>query len=120
LFFWRINILNTDALTRLKEHSGMYDDLMENDPEMIRLREKWRAEGRAEGLARETAKGERKALCAAIITVVKVWFPSLEKQAQQKVSRMRSNKNLWHLFEQLVNHPDEATASILLTKNNLT
>jgi hypothetical protein len=94
----------------------MYDDLMENDPEMIRLREKWRAEGRAEGLAREFAKGERKALRTTILIVVKVWFPSLEEQTQQKVARMRSNKNLWHLFEQLINHPDEATASILLTK----
>jgi hypothetical protein len=91
----------------------MYDDLMENDPEMIRLREKWRAEGRAEGLA----KGEIEELRKNILILVKAWFPSLEEQAKQKVVRMRSSKNLLHLFEQLVSAVDEEAARTLLTKN---
>jgi hypothetical protein len=99
----------------------MWDDLMENDPEMIKFREKWRAEGRAEGLAQwragEIAKGEIEVLRKNILILVKAWFPPLEEQAQQKVVRMRSSKNLLHLFEQLVSAVDEETARTLLTKN---
>jgi flagellar biosynthesis/type III secretory pathway protein FliH len=41
----------------IQERLSMYDDLMENDPEMKRLRAKYAAEGLAEGLAEGEAKG---------------------------------------------------------------
>jgi predicted transposase YdaD len=41
----------------IQERLSMYDDLMENDPEMKRLRAKYAAEGLAEGLAKGEAKG---------------------------------------------------------------
>ncbi|MBV9709988.1 MAG: hypothetical protein JO011_03605 [Ktedonobacteraceae bacterium] len=97
----------------------MYDDLMENDPEMKRLRAKYAAEGRAEGLAegevRGKAEGEVKTLRAAIVTIIKTRFPSLTKQAQKRVARMKNSNDLNNLFEQLLSVADEAAARALLS-----
>jgi hypothetical protein len=95
----------------------MYDDLMENDPEMIKLREKWRAEGLAKWQAGEISKVEMEVFRKNILVLVKAWFPSLEEQAQQKVAHMKSSRNLRHLFKHLVSATDEETARALLIKN---
>jgi len=119
----------------IQERLSMYDDLMENDPEMRRLREKYKAEGlaagkaeglaagkaagKAEGLAEGEAKGEArgevKSLRAAILTTTKIRFPSLTKQARQRVTHMKDLNDLNDIFEQLLRVPDEATASALLS-----
>ena len=111
----------------IQERLSMYDDLMENDPEMKRLRAKYAAEGRAEGLAEGEARGEArgeakgkaegevKTLRATIMTVIKTRFPSLTKQAQRHVARMKNTNDLNNLFEQLLSVPDEAAARALLS-----
>ncbi len=95
----------------IQERLSMYDDLMENDPEMRRLREKYKAEGLAEGLA----EGEAKTLRATILAVIKTRFPALTKQARQQVAHMKNPGDLNDLFEQLLSAPDEATARALLS-----
>ena len=102
----------------IQERLSMYDDLMEKDPEMQRLRAKYKAEGLAEGLAegeaRGEARGQAKTLRATILTVIKTRFPSLAKQAQKRVAHMKDLDDLNSVFEQLLNAPDEATARALL------
>jgi hypothetical protein len=102
----------------IQERLSMYDDLMENDPEMRRLRAKYKteglAEGKAEGLAEGLAEGAVKSSRAMILVVIKTRFPALAKQAQQRVVRMKKIDDLNELFEQLLSAPDEATARALL------
>jgi pyruvate/2-oxoglutarate/acetoin dehydrogenase E1 component len=88
----------------------MYDDLMENDPEMRRLREKYKTEGLAEG----EAKGRR----VTILTIVNMRFPSLREQAQLHVAQVSDVDDLQELLEQLVSTSDEKTARALLTSAN--
>jgi len=107
----------------IQERLSMYDDLMEKDPEMRRLREKYKAEGLAEGKAeglaegeaKGEAKGEVKGLRTTILTLIKMRFPSLSKQAQQQVAHMKKPGDLQDLFEQLLIAPDEASARALLS-----
>lgn len=102
------------------ERLSMYDDLMENDPEMKRLRAKYAAEGRAEGLAEGKAKGlaegKAEALRLTILTFVKTRFPALTLKAQKRVERIKNADKLQNLFEQLISAPDDAAASAILTK----
>jgi hypothetical protein len=100
----------------IQERLSMYDDLMENDPEMKRLREKYKSEGLAEGLA----EGEIKALRKTILTVVKTRFPSLVKQAQQRVAHIADVDDLTALFEQIMTASDEASARAFLVIDHLT
>jgi hypothetical protein len=58
----------------------MYDELVERDPKM----KKMRAESEARGEVKGVAKGLRK----AVLRAVKLRFPALIDQAQQKVVRM--------------------------------
>jgi len=95
----------------IQERLSMYDDLMENDPEMRRLREKYQTEGEA--------KGEIKASREMILTVVKMRFPSLTKQAQQRVTQVTNVDGLRKLFEQLMSASDEKTVSVLFTSDSL-
>jgi len=85
----------------------MYDDLMENDPEMQRLRAKYKMEGLAEGKA--------EALQANILIFIKARFPALTKQTRQRISLMANIDDLQDLFEQLVSISDEAEARELFT-----
>ncbi|HEY5002365.1 MAG TPA: hypothetical protein VII61_04395 [Ktedonobacteraceae bacterium] len=111
-----IILRRTDRVTEedkrmIQERLSMYDDLMENDPEMRRLREKYKTEGLAEG--------EMKALRETILTVVKMRFPSLTKQAQQRVTQVTNVDGLRKLFEQLMSASDEKTVSVLFTSDSL-
>jgi hypothetical protein len=110
----------------IQERLSMYDDLMENDPEMKRLRAKYAAEGeakgRAEGEAKGIAKGEAKglskgkteALRTTILTLIKVRFPALRKLTQQSISQITDADELQEVFEQLVSASDEATIREIL------
>src|SRR5450631_418636 len=95
----------------IQERLSMYDDLMENDPEMRRLREKYKTEGLAEG--------EIKALRETILTVVRMRFPSFNNQARQRVTQITNINDLQELFEQLMSASDEKAALVLLTSDIL-
>jgi predicted transposase YdaD len=102
----------------IQERLSMYDDLMENDPEMKRLRAKYAAEGRAEGEAKGKAagltEGKMKALRTTILTLIKVRFPALRKLTQQSISQITDADELQDVFEQLVSASDEATIREIL------
>ena len=119
-----IILRRTDRVTEedkrmIQERLSMYDDLMENDPEMRRLREKYKTEGLAEGLAEGEAKGEMKSLRMTILMYVKARFPSLTKQAQQRVTQVTNVDDLRKLFEQLMSASDEKTVNVLFTSDSL-
>lgn len=93
----------------------MYDDLMEKDPEMRRLREKYKTEGLAEGLAEGLVEGLRE----SVLICVKARFPSLTKQARQWVAEMMDADDLQELLEQLMTASDEASVRALLASTDL-
>jgi len=87
----------------------MYDDLMEKDPKMRKIR--------AESEVRGEARGEAKMLRKVILSVVKRRFPSLLAIAQQRVQSLTRPDDLDTLFEQIEDASDEATARSLLTSS---
>ena len=89
----------------------MYDDLMEKDPKMIRIR----AESEAQGEARGEAKGRTQELRMTIVAFVQVRFPTLVELANQKVKRVSTPDELRLLFQQLMTASDENAARSLLT-----
>ncbi len=91
----------------IQERLSMYDDLMEKDPEMQRLRAKYKTEGLAEGEAR--------ALQEAILTIIEARFPALTKQAQRRIALIRDANNLRELFRQLLGASDEVVARRVLS-----
>jgi hypothetical protein len=90
----------------IEEMLSMYDDLMEKDPKMRKIR--------AESEARGEAKGAIKTLRMTILVLVQGRFPALLEQAQQRVKRTTSVDELKQLFEQLASASDEAAARALL------
>lgn len=88
----------------------MWDDLMERDPKMKKIRKESEAKGEARGEAQGIAKGLQK----AVITVVTLRFPPLTELAQQKVSRIRQPDQLNLLLEQVTSVSDEEAARLLL------
>ena len=84
----------------------MWDDLMERDPKMRKIRKESEAKGEAEGLA--------KGLRTAVVTVVTLRFPPLTGLAQQKVARICKPEKLSLLLEQVTSVPDEESAPSLL------
>jgi hypothetical protein len=80
----------------------MYDDLMEKDPKMRRIR------------AESEAKGEAKGLKIAIMTIVNRRFPSLAEQVQQHVKSITKVEDLRALVEQVAIASDETAARSLL------
>ena len=84
----------------------MWDDLMERDPKMKKIRKESEAKGEAQGIA--------KGLQQAVITVVTLRFPPLTELAQQKVSRVRQPDKLNLLLEQVTSVPDEEAVRLLL------
>ncbi len=92
----------------IQERLNMWDDLMERDPKMKKIRKESEAKGEAQGLA--------KGLRTAVITVVTLRFPPLTELAQQKVTRIRKPETLNMLLEQVTSVPDEETARSLLDR----
>ncbi len=97
----------------------MYDDLMENDPEMQRLRAKYKteglAEGKVEGKAEGKVEGKAEGMQETILTFVEARFPALTKQARQRISQMRDADELRNLFGQLISISDEVKARELFS-----
>jgi len=98
----RSTIVPEEDKRMIEERLSMYDDLMEKDPKMRKIR------------AESEAKGAIKTLRMTILLLVKGRFPALLEQAQQRVKRTTSVDELKQLFEQLANASDEAAARALL------
>ncbi|HEV2654482.1 MAG TPA: hypothetical protein VGT82_05965 [Ktedonobacteraceae bacterium] len=106
----RSTIVSEQDKRIIEERLSMYDDLMEKDPKMRKIR----AESEARGEARGEAKGALRTLRMTILLLVKGRFPALLEQTQQRVKRITSVDELERLFEQLASASDEATVRSLL------
>jgi hypothetical protein len=102
----RVKTLPRSAKREIQERLNMWDDLMERDPKMKKIRKESEAKGEAQGIA--------KGLQQAVITVVTLRFPPLTELAQQKVSRVRQPDKLNLLLEQVTSVPDEEAVRLLL------
>jgi hypothetical protein len=90
----------------------MYDDLFENDPKI----QQWRAAWEAKGEVRGQIEGQTQELRNAIVSYMKVRFPSLVPLAQKRVARLKEPATLNHLLESAYTAPDEAAIRVLLGK----
>jgi predicted transposase YdaD len=106
----RADIVALEEKREIEERLNMYDDLMEKDPKMRRIR----AESEAKGEARGEARGETKGLQKALVSYVKVRFPSLTELARKQVRRLTTPEVLDRLLQGVYSAPDEATARQLL------
>ncbi len=102
----RATIVPGEEKRVIEERLNMYDDLMEKDPKMRKIRAESEARGKAEGTL-QTAR-------VMLLVIVKRRFPTLLEQAQQRVKQITSFDELHHLFEQLEGTYDEAAARSLL------
>ena len=84
----------------------MWDDLMEKDPRMRKIRRESEAKGRTEGLV--------EGLRQAVITAVRLRFPHLVELAQQRVAQINRPDKLNLLLNQITIVPDEDAARSLL------
>jgi len=103
----RAKILPAEEKQEVEEKLSMYDDLLERDPKIRKLRKQSKVEGRAEGKA--------EGLQEAVVTIVKRRFPTLTELAEQKVAGITKPAQLESLLEQVVDAPDEAAARFLLS-----
>ena len=110
----RATIVSEEEKRMIEERLSMYDDLMEKDPKMRKIRAESEARSEARGEARGEVKGEIKTLRMTILLLVKGRFPALLAQAQQRVKRTKSVDELKQLFEQLASASDENVARSLL------
>ncbi len=94
----------------VEERLDMYDDLMERDPKMMRIR----AESEAKGEAKGETKGEVKGLRTAVVTAVKLRFPTLVELARQKAIKIEVPNELNVFLNEVVNATDENTLRLLL------
>ena len=85
----------------------MYDDLMEKDPKMRRIR--------AESEARGEARGEVMGLRISILAIIESRFPALVGLAKQRVRALTKVDELTALLRQLLTVSDEEAARSLLT-----
>jgi len=94
----RANIVPLEDKQILERRLSMYDDLMEKDPKMRKIR----------------AESEAKGFRIAIVTLVKGRFPSLTELAQQRVKQVTMPDDLRALLEKIISASDEATARRIL------
>ncbi|MBO0779121.1 MAG: hypothetical protein J2P37_09880 [Ktedonobacteraceae bacterium] len=92
------------------ERVSMWNDLLENDPYIQKLK----AESEARGEARGEKIGEVKALQRIALSMVRGRFPELTELAQERVSKVASADQLELVIEMLVNVQDETTARMML------
>lgn len=90
----------------IQERLNMWDDLMERDPRMRKIRKESEAKGKARGLAEGLQK--------AAITAVALRFPPLSELAQQRVTRVQKPETLNLLLDKVTTVPDEDTVRLLL------
>ena len=108
----KVKTLPRNEKREIQERLNMWDDLMERDPKMRKIRKESEAKGLAKGKTQGLAEGLQK----AVITAVKLRFPPLTELAQQKVSRVRKPETLNQLLEQVTSVPDEDAARLLLDR----
>ena len=102
----RVKTLPRSAKREIQERLNMWDDLMERDPKMKKIRKESEAKGKAQGVA--------EGLQQAVITIVTLRFPPLTELAQQKVARVRQPDKLNLLLEQVTSVHDEEAVRLLL------
>jgi hypothetical protein len=88
----------------------MWDDLMEKDPKMRKIRKESEAKGRAKGRTEGLVEGLRQ----AVITAIRLRFPHLIELAQQRVTQINKPDKLNLLLDQIADAPDEDAARLLL------
>ncbi len=108
----RVRTLPRGEKREIQERLNMWDDLMERDPKMRKIRKESEARGEAKGKVQGLAEGLQK----AVITAVKLRFPPLTELAQQKVSRVRQPDALNLLLDQMTAVSDEDAARSLLDR----
>jgi predicted transposase YdaD len=111
----RADIVSVEEKRKVEERLNMYDDLMEKDPKMQKIRAESEARGEAKGEAKGISKGRTEGLQTAILVIVKGRFPSLFKMAKQSVRHISTNEELSNLLAQIAVAPDETAARLLLT-----
>ncbi|MGH2495458.1 MAG: hypothetical protein ACRDIV_12210 [Ktedonobacteraceae bacterium] len=94
----------------IQERLNMWDDLMEKDPKMRKIRKESEAKGRAKGRTEGLVEGLRQ----AVITAIRLRFPHLIELAQQRVAQINKPDKLNLLLDQIADAPDESTARSLL------
>ena len=102
----RVKTLPRGDKREIQERLNMWDDLMEKDPKMRKIRTESEAKGRNEG--------QTEALRKVIITTVRVHFPGLTELARQRVAHISKPEKLNLLFDQIVIAPDEDAVRLLL------
>ncbi|MGB8344231.1 MAG: hypothetical protein WCD86_05065 [Ktedonobacteraceae bacterium] len=134
----RAEIMPLAEKQEIEERLSMFDDLMERDPKMRKIRAESEARGKAAGLAkglaeglaegemrgkvkglaegetRGKAKGKAEGLQEAVVTIVEGRFPPLADLARQKVRRINTPDALSLMLKSLAAAPNEAAARTLL------
>ena len=112
-----ISMSRTDK-REIQERLNMWDDLMEKDPKMRKIRKESEAKGRTEGLKEGVEKGLKEGLAEglrnAIVTTIRVRFPDLTELAQERVAQVSKPEKLNLLMGQIVIAPDENVIRLLL------
>ena len=120
-----ISMSRTDK-REIQERLNMWDDLMEKDPKMRKIRKESEAKGRTEGLKEGVEKGLKEGvekglkegmaegLRNAIVTTIRVRFPDLTELAQERVAQVSKPEKLNLLMGQIVIAPDENVIRLLL------
>ncbi len=102
----------------IQERLNMWDDLMEKDPKMRKIRKESEARGRTEGLKEGVEKGLKEGLAEglrkAIITAVRLRFPDLTELAQERIAQVNKPEKLNILVDQIAIAPDENMVRLLL------
>ena len=106
----RVKSIAREDKREIQERLNMWDDLMEKDPKMRKIRRESEAKGRAKGKTEGLVEGLRR----AIITAVKLRFPSLVELAEQRVAQINRPDKLNLLLDQIASAPDEAAVRSLL------
>jgi hypothetical protein len=86
---------------------SMFDDLMEKDPKMRRIR--------AESEARGKVEGRVEGLQSSILTIIEARFPVLVGLAQQRVEALTNVDELTALLRQVLAASNEEAARSLFT-----
>jgi hypothetical protein len=102
----KVKTLPRNEKREIQERLNMWDDLMERDPKMRKIRKESEAKGKTQGLAEGLQK--------AVITVINLRFPPLTELAQQKVTRVQKPETLNLLLDKVTTVPDEDTVRLLL------
>jgi predicted transposase YdaD len=118
----KVKTLPRNEKREIQERLNMWDDLMERDPKMRKIRKESEAkgkaqgvaEGKAQGIAEGKTQGLAEGLQTAVITAIKLRFPPLTELAQQKVSQVQKPETLNLLLDKVTTVPDEDTVRLLL------